>query len=107
MPSRRHSEAMLSSPRRPSITIRIFSSAEKHRRVFRRMSRTAYSADAFFAMDSFSSRSREPSLRSSLHSVQTRLTAYNREPLARKLAIALWRYLETGLIPEGAILKAK
>lgn len=26
--------------------------------------------------------------------------------LARKLAIALWRYLETGLIPEGAILKA-
>ena len=27
--------------------------------------------------------------------------------LARKLAIALWRYLETGLIPEGAILKAK
>ena len=27
--------------------------------------------------------------------------------LARKLAIALWRYLETGLIPEGAILSAK
>jgi transposase InsO family protein len=27
--------------------------------------------------------------------------------LARKLAIALWRYLEHGLIPEGAILKAK
>lgn len=27
--------------------------------------------------------------------------------LARKLAIALWRYLETGLIPEGAVLKAK
>ena len=26
--------------------------------------------------------------------------------LARKLAIALWRYVETGLIPEGAILKA-
>jgi len=26
--------------------------------------------------------------------------------LARKLAIALWRYLETGLIPEGAVLKA-
>ncbi len=25
--------------------------------------------------------------------------------LARKLAIALWRYLETGLIPEGAIVK--
>jgi transposase len=27
--------------------------------------------------------------------------------LARKLAIALWRYLETGLIPEGAILKSR
>ncbi len=26
--------------------------------------------------------------------------------LARKLAIALWRYLETGLIPEGAVLSA-
>ncbi len=26
---------------------------------------------------------------------------------ARKLAIALWRYLETGLIPQGAVLKAK
>ena len=26
--------------------------------------------------------------------------------LARKLAIALWRYLETGLIPEGASLKS-
>ena len=25
--------------------------------------------------------------------------------LARKLAIALWRYLETGLIPEGAIVR--
>ena len=27
--------------------------------------------------------------------------------MARKLAIALWRYLETGLIPEGASLKAR
>ena len=26
--------------------------------------------------------------------------------LARKLAIALWRYLETGVIPEGASLKS-
>jgi hypothetical protein len=25
--------------------------------------------------------------------------------LARKLAIALWCYLETGLIPEGAVVK--
>ena len=26
--------------------------------------------------------------------------------LARKLLIALWRYLETGVLPEGALLKA-
>jgi len=26
--------------------------------------------------------------------------------LARKLLVALWRYLETGLVPEGAVLKA-
>ena len=26
--------------------------------------------------------------------------------LARKLLIALWRYLEHGVLPEGAILKA-
>ena len=25
--------------------------------------------------------------------------------MARKLAVALWRYLETGVIPEGAVLK--
>ena len=25
--------------------------------------------------------------------------------LARKLLIALWRYLETGAVPEGAVLK--
>jgi transposase len=27
--------------------------------------------------------------------------------VARKLLIALWRYLENGLVPEGAILKVK
>ena len=27
--------------------------------------------------------------------------------LARKLMIALWRYLETGLVPTGAVLRAK
>ena len=27
--------------------------------------------------------------------------------LARKLAIALWRYVELGLIPDGAILSAR
>ncbi len=74
MPSRRHSEAMLSSPRKPSITIRIFSSAENRRRVLRRMPRTAFSADAFVAMDSFSPRSLEPSLRSETQIVQTQLT---------------------------------
>ena len=26
--------------------------------------------------------------------------------LARKLLIALWRFLETGVLPEGAVLKA-
>ena len=26
--------------------------------------------------------------------------------LARKLLIALWRYLEHGVLPEGAVLKA-
>jgi transposase len=26
--------------------------------------------------------------------------------LARKLMVALWRYLETGLIPEGAVMNA-
>jgi len=25
--------------------------------------------------------------------------------MARKLSVALWRYLETGVIPEGAVLK--
>jgi transposase len=25
--------------------------------------------------------------------------------MARKLAVALWRYLETGLVPERAVLK--
>ncbi len=69
-------DAMLSSPRSPSITIRIFSWAENRRRVLRRISRTAFSADAFFSMDPFSSRSPEPSLRSSVQSVQTPLMAY-------------------------------
>jgi hypothetical protein len=26
--------------------------------------------------------------------------------LARKLMVALWRYIATGLVPEGAVLKA-
>lgn len=47
MPSLRHSSAMLSSPRRPSSTMRILSSAEKWRRVYRRMPFTTCSAGAF------------------------------------------------------------
>ena len=27
--------------------------------------------------------------------------------MARKLLIALWRYLETGVVPQGAVLKSK
>src|SRR6056300_495786 len=48
MPSLRHSSAMLHSPRSPSSTILIFSSAEYCRRVALRMSRIAFSALSFF-----------------------------------------------------------
>lgn len=41
MPSRWHSAAMLSSPRRPSRTMRIFYSTEYCLRVLRQMSRTS------------------------------------------------------------------
>src|SRR5215207_11218484 len=51
MPSRRHSSAMLSSPRRPSSTMRIFSSAENCRRVARRRSLTTPSAGCFTGPD--------------------------------------------------------
>src|SRR4029078_6169227 len=51
MPSRRQSSAMLSSPRRPSSTTRIFSSAEKCRRVARRISFTTCSAGALAGPD--------------------------------------------------------
>src|SRR5262245_45712364 len=44
IPSLRHSSAMLSSPRRPSSTMRIFSSAERCRRLALRISRTVFSA---------------------------------------------------------------
>ena len=54
-------------------------SAENRRRVLRRMSRTACSAESFFAMDSFSFRSPEPSLGSETESVKTRLTTYSHE----------------------------
>src|ERR1051325_5615135 len=46
IPSRRHSSAIFSSPRRPSKTIRTFSSAEYFLRVLRRISRTVASTAA-------------------------------------------------------------
>ena len=51
MPSRRHSEAILYSPRKPSRTMRIFSSAEYCFRVLRRISRTVFSAVSFVVID--------------------------------------------------------
>ncbi len=48
---RRHNSVMLSSPRRPDSTMRIFSSAEYCLRVCRRISRTACSAPDFGEMD--------------------------------------------------------
>src|SRR5215213_3307679 len=46
MPSRRHSSATFSSPRKPSRTIRTFSSAEYFLRVLPRISRTVASTAA-------------------------------------------------------------
>ena len=51
MPSRRHKTAMLSSPRSPDTTIRIFSSAVYCLRVLRRISRTVLSAGSFLLID--------------------------------------------------------
>jgi transposase len=34
-----------------------------------------------------------------------RLRRIGMVPVARKLLIALWRFLETGVLPEGAVLK--
>src|SRR6185295_3611791 len=51
IPSRRQSSAMLSSPRSPSSTTRILSSAEKCRRVARRMSFTTCSAGSLTGPD--------------------------------------------------------
>ena len=48
---RRHKAAMLSSPRRPDTTIRIFSSGVYCLRVLRRISRTVLSAGSFLPID--------------------------------------------------------
>src|SRR5208282_6044068 len=84
MPSLRHSSAMLSSPRRPAITMRTFSSAEYNRRVARLISRTAFSAssDCVSAFDLISApfavkMSHKPSLPQSLETVQLVLTGNN------------------------------
>jgi hypothetical protein len=53
MPSQRHNAAMLSSPRRPDNTTRIFSSEDQCRRVLRRMSRTVFSAESLLLIDFF------------------------------------------------------
>ena len=51
MPSRRHSSAIVSSPRNPSSTMRIFSSAEYCLRVARRMSLIALAAPVWRVSD--------------------------------------------------------
>src|SRR3954453_11092231 len=51
MPLRRHNSAVLSSPRTPSSTMRIFSSAENWRRVARRISLRAASTGALAGPD--------------------------------------------------------
>ena len=50
LPSRRQSSEMLSSPRRPSSTMRIFSSEEYLRRVLRLISRITLSGSVRFGM---------------------------------------------------------
>ena len=47
IPARRHSPAMLSAPRGPSGTMRVFSRAERCLRVLRRMSLTTFPAGGF------------------------------------------------------------
>src|SRR5471032_1729788 len=73
---------MLSSPRRPSRTIRIFSSAEYCLRVARRMSLTTFSAVSFAKLECCLifvplnvTMSQKPSLLQSTHSVSQALTA--------------------------------
>src|SRR5271154_4882137 len=85
MPSLRHNSAMLSSPRRPAITMRIFSSAEYCRRVARRISRIRFSASSesvsafvLIARSFAVKMSSKSSLPQSLTSVQLVLTGNSR-----------------------------
>src|SRR5271156_5048047 len=106
MPSLRHSSATLSSPRKPAITMRTFSSAEYNRRVARLISRTAFSAssECVSAFDLISApfalkMSQKPSLPQSLQTVQLVLTGNitdntQNETEIRQLADALYRRVD-------------
>src|ERR1700731_770931 len=81
---------MPSSPRRPAITIRTFSSAEYCRRVARRISRTAFSASSecrstfdLISAPSALKMSQQPSLPQSFQTVQLVLTGNT---------LDLWRF---------------
>src|ERR1019366_5839226 len=112
MPSLRHSSATLSSPRRPAITIRTFSSAEYCRRVARRMSRTAFpaSSECCSAFDLISApfavkMSQKPSLPQSLQTVQLVLTGNTMSnPDAKDLFERSW---QSPSETEKAILRAQ
>src|SRR3954463_16501012 len=92
MPSLRQSSAILASPRNPSRTMRIFSSAEYCRRVALRMSRTVFSALSALAVRvlivaSFGvTMSPNLSLRQSTQSVPQVLTGDNEEQAADLVA---------------------
>lgn len=42
-----------------------------------------------------------------MRDIKGRLRKTSIVALARKLMVALWRYLETGLVPQGAALRSK
>ena len=71
---------MPSSPRSPSSTIRIFSSAENRRRVCRRISRTTFSVDPAFVMGGLLP-CRKVSLTSRPYVVHIGLTPHNQPQL--------------------------
>jgi hypothetical protein len=104
MPSLRQSSAMLTSPRRPSSMMRIFSSAEWCRRVFLRMSRTVFSALSGCACLLVSSSllagatmSQRSSLTQSAHFVRQALTAY----------IRLYKIAHSFALLKGSMLKIR
>ncbi len=87
MPSCRQSSAMLSSPRRPASTIRILSSEEYFRRVYRLMSFTTRSASSLarsflrlIICSIWAMMSLNHSLKKSIHSVHKALMRYIHRP---------------------------